>query len=149
MKVSQVSNHNVSNISFKGKDENKENRYLKWVSQNQANNALLLVKDREERNAKFKVAESVLTLGGIAAVAVGAVLAIKHKPKAAVRTVLGGLLAATAALHVNNANTRDALKTADERGFTKESVNRSNKMFVSPEKVYTEADKVYTETVSK
>ncbi len=130
----------VNEISFSGKNiEKKEakkarkEQYYKWVSQNQANDALKLSLGREVEDGKYKAAEAAFSVAGM----FGCLASVIAKTNVISRISAGeplsrklfnvnkaaniGFLASTGALIasniIKNHNIKAADKTASERGF--------------------------------
>ncbi len=130
----------VNEISFSGRNiEKKEakkarkEQYYKWVSQNQANDALKLSLGREVEDGKYKAAESAFSVAGM----FGFLASMVAKTNVISRISAGeqlskklfnvnkaaniGFLASTGALIasniIKNHNIKAADKTANERGF--------------------------------
>ncbi len=143
MRVSQISNYN---IGFKGDNEKAaKGSYFKWVSQNQANNALLMTKGREERNGKLEFAKIISGLVGFGAATAAALLALNKKPQAAMGALIGSVAAIFTSTTINSANRIDALRTTEERGITKASVNEEGPRTVA--RAYSETAKGYEKNI--
>ncbi len=158
--------NSVSNVSFGAKkakvqknNEQKE-QYYKWVSQNQANQTLKMIKGREVENGKFEAGKAVATLVAFAAGTFTVLNSIKTAnlqktaqeitpqiKKMANKGVIG--LAVTAvALNARNiidyVNNKRADKTANERGFL---TNRQMNKIHNVQQSYNIADAVYNKNV--
>ena len=130
----------INNISFSGRNiEKKEAKrarkeeYYKWVSQNQANDALKLSLGREVEDGKYKAAEAAFSaaalIGTFASFIAKTLVVAKVSSGAPITPKLIrqnkaaniGFLASTGALIasniIKNHNIKAADKTANERGF--------------------------------
>ena len=132
--------NSINNISFSARNiEQKEAKrarkeeYYKWVSQNQANDALKLSLGREVEDGKYKAAEVAFStaalIGTFASFLAKTVVVGKVSSGAPITQKLIrqnkaaniGVLASAGALIVGNMirnhNIKEADKTANERGF--------------------------------
>lgn len=132
--------NSINSISFFGKNlEKKEakksrrEQYFRWVSQNQANDALKLSLGREVDDGKHKAAEAGLAvvsmLGTLASLVIKSNVIDKlsngeqytkkiiNQNKAANFGFVASAVALIASNIVKNHNIKEADKTANERGF--------------------------------
>lgn len=132
--------NSINNISFSGRNvERKEAKrarkeeYYKWVSQNQANDALKLSLGREVEDGKYKAAEAAFSaaalIGTLASFIAKTLVVGKVSSGAPITSKLIrqnkaaniGVLASAGALIVGNMirnhNIKEADKTANDRGF--------------------------------
>jgi len=177
----------IQNISFTSKkpkskeaesqNETKKDRYYRWVSQNQANEALKLSVGREVEDGKYKAVSAFATLGAFAAgtvtwfkglkvadlmneartaaaqpkVDLGQLGKIDSKIAKNIKFAKAALIAVPILLAVSamakNINIRKAEKTAHERGFY--TMQDRYKM-KGEEEVYNKTNELYTKfTASK
>lgn len=160
--------NSVSNVSFGAKQakvqknsEQKE-QYFKWVSQNQANQTLKMVKGREVENGKFEAAKAVGTLVAFAAGMFTIFNSIKTvNMQRCVQEItpqitkmknqnLAALAVTAVALNTRNVidsvNKIRANKTANERGFL---TNHQENKIRNVQQSYNLADAIYNKNVQQ
>lgn len=173
MSISAIQNVSFASKKSKQNVENKENksdRYFKWVSQNQANDALKLSVGREVEDGKYKATSAFAALGAWAVGAgalfkgfktldlmkearllsaqsvidIGQLGKIDAQIMKNIKVTKAAIIAVPVLLAIaslaNNLNARKAEKTANERGFY--TMNDRYKMKTT-EEVYSKANEVY------
>lgn len=171
MKVSAI---NSTKVAFKQRNEQKgPNRYFEYLSKNSANDALMMSKDREAKDGKFKFAQFATGLGAVASVVGGSKmcsnLAIQYfqhyDPKTGVASfaeeagkkfirntkIMSGLFAGALALGaaciaIGGLNRISAESSAKERGFLtlKDRMKMKN-----TEEVYQATEETYDKHVKQ
>lgn len=160
--------NSINSISFSGKNlEKKEakkvrkEQYFRWVSQNQANDALKLSLGREVEDGKHKAAEAGLAvvsmLGTLASLVIKSNVIDKlsygeqytkkliNQNKAANFGFIASAVALIASNIVKNHNIMQADKTANERGFLS---TKDRMKMKSAESNYIITDEIYNSHVS-
>ena len=160
--------NSINSISFFGKNlEKKEakkarrEQYFRWVSQNQANDALKLSLGREVDDGKHKAAEAGLAvvsmLGTLASLVIKSNVIDKlsngeqytkkiiNQNKAANIGVLASAGAIIVGNMIRNHNIKEADKTANERGFLSAKDRMKMK---SAESNYIITDEIYNSHVN-
>lgn len=125
--------------------KSKKDQYYRWVSQNQANDALKMSVGREVEDGKYKAASAITALAGFAGIAASGISLINIRDKAfelaykaaeqteeqlakgvekiskQSKIAKGALLASAGVLYasyvIKELNERKADKTANDRGF--------------------------------